>query len=388
MKVLEVAGSGTVGTPDAGPVSSVIGHLCNALDRDGHSVVLADASGVEPRRSLADTVTVHDCLPPNDAIPGSRLPGVGAQVAAAQRGDRIRRLIHEVQPDIVHVHDAAIAQSLSRQRAAPLLWTAHGLNWTLEPARRRAGPRYRLLRRQDRLACHRVDHVVVLNRTTRAALPMSNATTIPNGIDLAAWPVIERRCARAYLGWSAQAFRVVFVGRLAPEKGVDVFARAMDRLPEDVPLIAEAMGSPAGAFGNATTVTPYARRLLEGGHRVNFLGFIHRDTPEYRCRLAAADVVVVPSITEPFGLVVLEALACGARVIGSDVGGIRDMLGGGLGRLVPPGDADALARALLDEYRQPNARPPEAIRSALADYTWERCGRSYATLMQTLVRDA
>lgn len=388
MRILQIAGSGTVGTAAAGPISSVIGHLCNELDRCGHRVLVADAPSAEGREKLPGTVEVCDGLRPKGDISGSGVPGVGALFAAAAQEGSLRAIMNRFRPDVVHVHDAALAIRVSRLGLAPVLWTAHGLNWTMEAARPWAGPRYAAVRRLETAACRRVDHVVVLNETTRRALPPGKSTSIPNGIDLSAWPRLERSCARAYLGWQQGEFRVVYVGRLAPEKGVDVFARAMDQIPRDVPLVAEAMGSPAGSFGPSAKVTRYARELLEGGHRVAFLGFVHRDTAEYRCRLAAADAVVVPSITEPFGLVVLEALACGARVIGSDVGGIRDTLGGGLGRLVPAGDAQALARAVLEEYQHPADREPEATRRALAEFDWQRRGRAYAALMESMTREA
>ncbi len=91
------------------------------------------------------------------------------------------------------------------------------------------------------------------------------------------------------------------------------------------------------------------------GSGVQFHGFIHRGDPQFRLRLAAADAVVIPSITEPFGLVVLEVLACGAWVIGSDTGGIRDILEHHVGELVPPDNIDALSRAIIARYERTHA---------------------------------
>lgn len=106
-------------------------------------------------------------------------------------------------------------------------------------------------------------------------------------------------------------------------------------------------------------------------------------------RLAAADLVVIPSITEPFGLVVLEALACGARVIGSDVGGIRDILADDRGILVPPGDPDALASTIVGYYsrsRREKRLPAQAVelRNNLHRYQWNVISNQYSELMQSL----
>ena len=95
---------------------------------------------------------------------------------------------------------------------------------------------------------------------------------------------------------------------------------------------------------------------------------------------------MIPSITEPFGLVVLEALASGARVLGSDVGGIGDMLAGGTGRLVPPGDDKVLAQAIFEEYEcKRTGTFLCASREVLTPYDWSVVGDTHAQLMASLV---
>ena len=188
------------------------------------------------------------------------------------------------------------------------------------------------------------------------------------------------------LGIPEDEFLVTYVGRVAPEKGVDVFVRAIEMASRQIPVKADAIGSLSGHFGSSTRVTEYAARVQNASPDTRFRGFIHRDEPEYRLRLAAADAVVIPSLTEPFGLVVLEALACGARVIGSDVGGVRDTLAHDVGRLVPPGDAQALAASIVGVYESgAEARCSVHGRKALKKFRWANIAEQYLTTMEAVL---
>lgn len=140
--------------------------------------------------------------------------------------------------------------------------------------------------------------------------------------------------------------RLLCVGRVTPTKGHDVLVAALSRLAGrawtcvcagelDVdPGFATAVRAAVGAAGLAD--------------RVTFTGPL--DAAELAAAYAAADVLVVPSRTETYGLAVTEALARGLPVVASDTGGVEEALGGtGTGRpglLVPPDDPDALAAAL------------------------------------------
>lgn len=136
--------------------------------------------------------------------------------------------------------------------------------------------------------------------------------------------------------------RVVFAGRLVPEKGVDVLLRAFARLPADVGR-SELLVAGDG---------PERRRLarlateLGLGERARFTGHLDRDALDRQ--LAGAWVQVVPSLwEEPFGLVATEAMARGTAVVASAAGGLKEIvIHDETGSLVPPGDVEALAAAL------------------------------------------
>lgn len=140
-----------------------------------------------------------------------------------------------------------------------------------------------------------------------------------------------------------------YAGRLAPAKGVDVLIRALSLVVRSVP---EAHLLVAGRGPEEQRLRALTSDLGLGDH-VTFTG--HLDRAEMERRLESAWVQVVPSLwEEPFGNVVTEAMVRGVAVIGSDVGGIPEILRDGIdGRLVPPGDVGALARSLGQVLSEP-----------------------------------
>jgi glycosyltransferase involved in cell wall biosynthesis len=140
---------------------------------------------------------------------------------------------------------------------------------------------------------------------------------------------------------------VGFAGRLIPEKGVDVLLRAFESVVRTLP---EARLLIAGD-GPAREELEALARSLSVGERVSFLGRVPRERLERS--LSAVWVQVVPSRwAEPFGLVAAEAMMRGTAVIASETGGLVDIVEeGNTGHLVPPGDVTALADKLLELLR-------------------------------------
>jgi glycosyltransferase involved in cell wall biosynthesis len=170
-------------------------------------------------------------------------------------------------------------------------------------------------------------------------------------------------------GWLAAhrlpADYLLAVGTLEPRKGLDVLlAGYAALLAEEPDAPALVLVGPAG-WGPALDGTrlPAGRLLLPG--------YLADD--ELRRVVAGARLLAFPSRYEGFGLPPLEAMAAGVPVVASDLPAVREVTGG-LVTLVPPGDADALAGALLTELRTPTGpdRRAAARQRALA-HTWARC---------------
>jgi glycosyltransferase involved in cell wall biosynthesis len=221
---------------------------------------------------------------------------------------------------------------------------------------------------QARTISHRIDRFIAVSRHTaefwiEAGLDEAKVEVVHNGVDPADYPpggLDARAEARRSLGVDPDAYTVVYIGRLDPEKGVDVLLDAWKIL------------SPPTGEGQLLLVGQaaddgYLHELESmATATVTFLG-LRRDvvTP-----LHASDVTVVPSVyDEPFGRTVIEGLATGRPVVASRVGGIPEILSGPLSRfLVDPGDAEALA-AQLEALRGWDSKEPNLGTECLEHFT-------------------
>jgi glycosyltransferase involved in cell wall biosynthesis len=195
----------------------------------------------------------------------------------------------------------------------------------------------------------------------RRSVP-EKVVVVHNGVDLSEYNPLSAggERLRREMGFSRNDVVVVFTGNLIPRKGVDVLIRAFARCAarnERMHLLIAGrvpVGSP----------TDYKARYEALAHelgvspQVRFLGFLS----DVRALVAAGDVLVLPSLQEPFGRSIIEAMALGTSVIASRVGGIPEVLDDGReGLLVPPSDDAALERALAQLAESPELRRKLAI---------------------------
>jgi 1,4-alpha-glucan branching enzyme len=145
---------------------------------------------------------------------------------------------------------------------------------------------------------------------------------------------------------------IVYVGRIDQRKGIEFLIRSMPLVRAEVP---EALLIVGGTGSLLERMKALVGRLgLEKS--VSFLGFV--PDGELNALYNRAQCVVVPSIFEGFGITVIEALAAGTRVVGSDTDGIREILSSGdYGSLAPYGDRRALAAAIVSELQHPRSAP-------------------------------
>jgi glycogen(starch) synthase len=270
--------------------------------------------------------------------------------------------------DLVHVHlgeDLAVVPLglLAGRRRCPLVLTVHcSLRHTLRPTGARGLALSTAGAALEAVGERRADAVVVLSRRladllVAGGLDPGRVQVIPSGVDLRRFagplpdPAPDLPCPR-----------VLFVGRLAPQKGVSTLLDAVPLLRNRAAVVLVGDGPQRPALERQ------AGRLAPG--RVRFQGFVpHAEVPAW---LAAADVLVLPSIYEELGSVLLEAMAAGLPVVASAVGGIPDALGAA-GRLVPPRDPAALAAAVDEVLDDPAlaARLGEAARRRATAFSWD-----------------
>jgi glycosyltransferase involved in cell wall biosynthesis len=198
-------------------------------------------------------------------------------------------------------------------------------------------PRARAFARARRRALQQADAFVVPGRASREYLEAEGVRSdaifvAPNAVDPAIFGAVEHRPGSG-------TCRVLAVGRLAPEKGFDVLLRAVAGLPVDVTI--------------AGTGPDEDRLRALAGANVTFLGHVDRD--RLAQVYAEADVFVLPSLAEPWGMALNEAALAGLPLVASDAAGAAyDLVEGGVnGFRFPAGDAPALRAALEQLVRDP-----------------------------------
>jgi D-inositol-3-phosphate glycosyltransferase len=188
---------------------------------------------------------------------------------------------------------------------------------------------------------------------------------------------------------------VLFVGRLQPLKAPDVAVhtlKALDALlPDDgVPTRLLIVGGASGN-GHGTTDAAALRRLADElgiADRVAVLA--PRPHEELAAIYRAADVLLMPSRSESFGLVALEAQACGTPVVAADVGGLRELLAGGGGIVVDQPSPGAYARAVLPYLTDAGVRRRASAAAAAAAerFSWERTARQTLDVYRAVLHRA
>ena len=190
----------------------------------------------------------------------------------------------------------------------------------------------------ERLVARTADRIVAASGHEKGLLTRlygaadSRVSVIPCGVNLERFQPQDRAAARAALALPAERQIVLFVGRLEPLKGVELLIDAVAELEDSTPELLVIGGDQrAAAYMAALRARAEALAI---GERVHFAGSVPQESlPAY---YSAADVCVVPSFYESFGLVALEAMACGTPVVASRVGGlIGTVKDGESGYLIP-----------------------------------------------------
>lgn len=279
-----------------------------------------------------------------------------ARAVVDRRGGRTRHLTlardvaltaRRFRPDVVYAHFLVPAGLLATLAGrAPVVLTAHGRD--VENAL--AHP---LLRRATRLAVRRAEAVVAvsdwLRRRLVEAVPdaQGKTTVIDCGVDVERFAPADPGAARVEVGWEPRGTAFLCVGGLYERKNVLRLASAFAR-----------HGEGSLAFVGDGPLRP----ALEGRADVVLAGAVPHERVAHW--LAACDVLCQPSLSEPFGLAALEALASGRSVVATRVGGPPEFVPPEAGVLVDPEDDDALAAALAAAAALP--RPNDAARAAAA----------------------
>lgn len=210
--------------------------------------------------------------------------------------------------------------------------------------------------------------------------PTDRIDVVPPGVDLERFKPMSQAEAKARLDISLEHRPILFVGRIQPLKGIDTLIKALALVKQREPGIAQNIClSIIGGDPNPDSQIELAEfeRLktlsaeLDMGELITFLGAKDQDSLVYY--YSAAEMVVMPSHYESFGMVALEAMACGTPVIASDVGGLSFNIEDSFnGYLVPGRDPQALADKilLLLKYKALRNQLSEQAQAWVSRYSW------------------
>ncbi|MFF4769681.1 glycosyltransferase [Streptomyces sp. NPDC001255] len=386
-----------LGGADAGGQNVYVARLAEQLARDGHEVTVytrRDDPALPPVVTTGAGVRVaHVDAGPAASVPKDELlPHIPA-FAARLHHDFLRR-----PPDLVHTHfwmSGLAAVAATRTLGVPVVHTYHALGTV---KRRHQGaadtspaPRVAIETTVGRLAHRLLATCADEVRELRAmGLPADRIAVVPCGVDT------EHFAPRpAGTGRPGRPPTLLAVGRLVPRKGFDRAIRALRELPEVRLLIAG--GPPADRLGAEPEAVRLRKIAAECGvtDRFTLLGGVrHAEMPAL---LSRADLVLSLPVYEPFGIVPIEAMACGTPVVATAVGGQLDtVLDGVTGAHVPataahtgPGGDPYLVRALRELLADPVRLPrlgAAGRRRALGTYTWDRVAAGVHEVYESALR--
>ncbi len=283
----------------------------------------------------------------------------------------LNRLLRDFAPDVIHAHtlgfDSQLGAWLKQRLSIPLVVTTHGSDSSI--------PLERGEYTQMKALCDQADHIVavssVLARKLAACGTTTPITSILNGFALQHLPAQQAK----------QPLSFIQVGHLLKQKRFDITIRAFSRICAAHPT---ARLTIIGHGGEREALEALCAEL-NVAHAVRFLGQL--PNREVLAEMAKSQFFVMPSVREGFGIVYLEAMACGCITIGTAGEGISDLIvNGESGFLVPPDDPDAIVQAV--ERCMNDLQMAEHIAQygsqAARQLTWQTNAKAYVRLFDHL----
>mgnify|MGYP002345556947 CR=1 FL=1 len=398
----------TLGGKDTGGMNVYVAELTRQLGRDGIHVDVFTRSQDEHVPHVIHCLGYGNRVVHVPAGPEVPLPKPELATHIPTFVDGIKRFAQEkgIHYDLIHSHywmSGVAAEMLKEAWKVPVLQMFHTLG--LMKNRIAQSPEevegdYRI--NGERRVMQIADRIVAATHAEEAQLeflygvPEEKIVIIPPGVDTSRFYPIPDDEAKEAIEYSGCPRLLLFVGRIEPLKGIDTLIRALAMVRESGALekqcysLAIIGGDPDAPAEQMTTEMARLRALCVELHLedlVLFLGKRAQETLPYY--YSAADILIMPSHYESFGMVALEAMSCGTPVIASQVGGLAFLVQDGItGFVVPGGDPAALARTLTQLIQQPElrARLGQQASEYASWYSWDkivaRIRNTYADLLE------
>lgn len=396
----------TLGGKDTGGMNVYVRELTYALGRLGvHVDVFTRSQDEHVPHVLHDlgygNRVVHIPAGPETPRPKSELP-----LYLGEFSNNIHRFAEEknIHYDLIHSHywmSGLAALDLKSDWHTPILHMFHTLGEMKnritqnecehEPKTRLDGER-RILVEVERIVAATPAEEAQLNFLYKA--PVGKTVIIPPGVDTSRFYPIPEDEARQVIGIPCDKCLLLFVGRIEPLKGVDTLIRAIaimlhQGVLQECPHYLVIIGGDPDADSEDMTAEMERLKLLckelDVQDLVIFLGKRAQETLPYY--YSSAQILVMPSHYESFGMVALEAMACGTPVVASQVGGLAFLIQDGkTGFVVPDRDPEALAAKLTLLIENPALRRQfgEAATHTAQGYAWEQIASQILEQYQAL----
>ena len=370
---------GRLGTMDTGGMSVYISELARELGRRGHCVdIYTRLQNGENRPVIehGDNVRlIHLAVPDNGNLSKLNLyPYLDKFFQALEAYRQKEKLTY----DVIHSHywlSGCLGTWAQNDWERPHVVTFH----TLGESKNRAGagpyePGLRIANERELVqTCHRI--VVPTSRERDSLVryygaPEDRIGIVPCGVNLELFRPGAREPARRQLGFDPHDHILLYVGRFEPLKGLDILLEAIAALKNFDGLRLVIVGGD-GESNPAHQALKQKARTLGISERCLFTGPVEQQKlpPYYH----SADALVIPSHYESFGLVGLEALACGRPVISTPVGAMAERLREALAvRVTPLVSSQSLAGEIQTLLTEDSSAPAVEIRETAREYSWSR----------------
>jgi D-inositol-3-phosphate glycosyltransferase len=319
--------------------------------------------------------------------------------------DCIQQFSHEekISYNLIHSHywlSGWVGAKLSKRWEIPLLHMFHTLGYLKNKVTEPLGKREPLLRLQveTQLVKHS-DHIVVASQREKVQMiwtygaPSEKISVIPCGVDPHLFIPLNAFQSKVHLGLPHKRF-ILFVGRIDPVKGIDTLLKAMaivrNKLDQsqEVNLLIIGGDIDNSHYSKDSEMHKLKQLTTNLGlkNTVTFLGAQRQDQLPYF--FSVAEVCILPSRYESFGMVALEAMACGTPVIASKVGGLTSFIQDEItGFLVPEEDEKSLAEKILKLLKYPSLKDRLGIqaRSRAKEFNWQNIAYQMISLYQHLL---
>jgi len=365
---LEQAGIG-----DAGGMNVYVVESAKRIAASGVSVDIytrANKSGLPEKVEIAEGVTVrHLEAGPYDGITKDELPSQICALMSSFMHQEARLPAHYY--DVIHSHywiSGQLGWLISERLGIPLVHTMHTMakvkNLSLA-AGEKPEPQTRAIGEEQVVAA---SAALIANTAAESASLVSlydacpdNVYVVPPGVDLSTYKLNGgKKASRKKLKIADDALMLAFVGRIQPHKGPEVLIRAVAEMLKHTPVLRSKlktiiMGGPSGNGSQEPERLRSLAQFLGVSDVIEFMPPVpHEELSDW---YRASDLVCVPSYSESFGLVALEAQACGTPVVATAIGGLRTAVADGIsGSLVDGHDPRAWSAVISRLLMEPERR--------------------------------